>query len=52
MSDFIFVTEKTESDNNKFRTGTTYTKGAKKTAGKRSSALLARKSKEKHQVDD
>ena len=36
MSDFIFVTEETESsgkqseNNNKFGRGTTYTKGAKK----------------------
>ena len=58
MSDLTFLTEKTESsgkqsqNNNKFRKGTTYTKGATKMAGKRACAQLGQKSKERHLVDN
>ena len=47
MSEFIFVTEKTQSsgkqseNDNNFGKGSTYTKGAKKMAGKRACAQLA-----------
>ena len=58
MSDFIFVTESTESsgektDNeNKFGKGTRYKKGAIKMVEKRANAHLAQKSKQRHIVDN
>ena len=56
MSDFIFATEKIESsgkqseNNSKFGKGTIHIEGAKKMAGKRAYAQLARKSKERYLI--
>ena len=57
MSDFIFVTEKAESSgkksqNNKKVGKERHTQGEGKMAGKRVCAHLARKSKQRHLIDD